>query len=100
MQIQLYLMNNQSNFLIFFEDTRGFIVDIPKDMKLEFLLLTFGICCVFLQLKPLLPPLELVGILLSFHFFFYIAFLKVFLDALHSLVSLSFSPLLIVGLLI
>jgi hypothetical protein len=47
-------------------------------------LLTFGICCVFLQLKLLLPFLELIGILLPFHFFFffcfYIAFLKVFLD--------------------
>ena len=27
------LMNNQSNL---FEDTRGFILDTPKDMKLDF----------------------------------------------------------------
>jgi hypothetical protein len=27
-----YLMNNQSNL---FEDTRGFIIDTPKDMKLD-----------------------------------------------------------------
>jgi hypothetical protein len=34
------LMNNQSNL---FEDTRGFIIDTPKDMKLDFffLLLAF-----------------------------------------------------------
>jgi hypothetical protein len=38
------LMNNQSNL---FEDIRGFIQDTPKDMKLDFLVLTFGICCVF-----------------------------------------------------
>jgi hypothetical protein len=38
-------MNNQSNL---FEDIRGFILDIPKDMKLKFFFLTFGIYCVFL----------------------------------------------------
>jgi hypothetical protein len=63
-------MNNQSNF---FEDTRGFIIDTPKDMKLDFLVLTFGICCVFLQLK-LFFLLELIGILLSFHSFFFFSF--------------------------
>jgi len=63
-----HLMNSQS---IFSEDTRGFILDTPKDMKLEFyFLLTFGICCVFLQLKPFFAFLELIGILLPFHFFF------------------------------
>jgi hypothetical protein len=30
------LMNNQSNI---FEDTRGFILDTPKDMRLNFILL-------------------------------------------------------------
>jgi hypothetical protein len=65
------LMNNQSNP---FEDTKGFILDTSKDMKLNFFLLTFGICCVFLQLKLLLPFLELIGILLPFHFFFFFAF--------------------------
>jgi len=79
-------MNNQSNL---FEDIRGFILDTPKDMKLDFFFLTFGICCVFLQLKPLLPMLELIGILLPFHFFcFYIAFLKVFLDGPQSMAFL------------
>jgi hypothetical protein len=45
------LINNQSNL---FEDRRGFIIDTPKDIKLDFFVLTFGICCVFFQLKPLL----------------------------------------------
>jgi hypothetical protein len=45
-------MNNQSNP---FEDTKGFILDTPKDMKLDFVLLTFGICCVFLQLNFFCP---------------------------------------------
>jgi hypothetical protein len=83
-----YLMNNQFNN---FEDTKGFILNTPKDMKLDFFLLTFGICCVFLKLKPLLPFLELIGILLPFHFFFfcfYIAFLKVFLDGPQSMTFL------------
>jgi len=81
------LMNNQSNF--FFEDTSGFILDTPKDMKLDFFF-AFGICCVFLQLKPLLPLLELIGILLPFYFFcyFHIAFLKVFLDGPQSMTFL------------
>jgi len=36
------LMNNQSNF--FFEDTSGFILDTPKDIKLDFfLLLAFAV---------------------------------------------------------
>ena len=68
-------MNNQSNP---FEDTRGFILDTPKDMKLDFFLLTFGICCVFFQLKLLLPFLELIGIPIPFHFFFH-SFLQSFL---------------------
>jgi hypothetical protein len=70
------LMNNQSNL---FEDTRGFILDTPKDMKLDFFfVLTFGICCVFFQLKLLLPFLELIGIPIPFHFFFH-SFLQSFL---------------------
>jgi len=44
MQIHFSLMNNQSNL---FEDIRGFILNIPKAMKLDFFL-TFGIYCVFL----------------------------------------------------
>jgi hypothetical protein len=68
------LMNNQSNL---FEDTRGFILDTPKDMRLDFFVFTFGICYVFFQLKLLLPFLELIGILIPFHFFF-LAFFKVY----------------------
>jgi hypothetical protein len=91
------LMHNQFNL---FEDTRGFILDTPKDMKLDFFfVLTFGICFVFLQLKPLLPLLELIGILLPFHFFcFYITFLEVFLDGPQSMAFCS-SPFSIIGLL-
>jgi hypothetical protein len=48
-------MNNQSNL---FEDIRGFILDTPKDLKLDFFF-TFGICCVFLQLKPFFAHLRI-----------------------------------------
>ena len=45
MQIQLFLWWITN--LNLFEDIRGFILDIPKDMKLNFFF-TFGIYCVFL----------------------------------------------------
>jgi len=45
MQIQLFVWWITN--LNLFEDIRGFILDIPKDMKLKFFF-TFGIYCVFL----------------------------------------------------
>jgi len=83
-----------------FKDTKSFILDIPKDMKLDFFwcwLLAFVVS--FFHWNLFLPLLELIGILLHFHFFFfYITFLKVFLDDPQSMVFLVL-PFSIIGLL-
>jgi hypothetical protein len=80
-------MNNQSNL---FEDIRGFILDTPKDMKLDFFFNFWQLLCLssietsFAHLRidrhsPSIP---------FFFFCFYIAFLKVFLDGPQSMAFL------------
>ena len=81
-------MNNQSNL---FEDIRGFILDTPKDLKLDFFFYFWHLLCLssietsFAHLRidrhsPSIP--------LFFFFCFYIAFLKVFLDGPQSMAFL------------
>jgi hypothetical protein len=68
-------MHNQSNL---FEDTRGFIIDTPKDMKLDFF---FHLLCLSsIETSFALLRIDRHSPSISLFFFFYIAFLRVFLD--------------------
>jgi len=82
MQIQLFLWWIIN--LNFFEDTRGFILDIPKDMKLDFFFCVdfWHLPCLSLietSFAPLRIDRHSPSIPLFFFFCFYLAFLKVFL---------------------
>jgi hypothetical protein len=80
-------MNNQSNL---FEDIRSFILDKPKDMKLDFFFNFWHLLCLssietsfaHLRIDRHSPSIPL------FFFCFYIAFLKVFLDGPQSMAFL------------
>jgi len=76
-------MTNQSNF---FEDTRGFILDTSKDMKLNFFFDFWHLLCLS-SIETSFAPLRIDRHSPSIPFFcyFYIAFLKVFLDGPQSM---------------
>jgi len=83
-------MNNQSDL---FEDIRGFILDTPKDIKLDFFGVDFWHLMCLSSIKTFFALLRIDGhspfipIFFAF-FFFYIAFLKVFLDGPQSMAFL------------
>jgi hypothetical protein len=70
-------MNKQSNL---FEDTRGFIIDTPKDIKLIFFGVDFWHLLCLSSIETSFVPLRIDRHSHSIPFFFYIAFLKVFMD--------------------
>jgi len=73
-----------------FENTKGFILDTPKDMKLDFFGVDFWHLLCLSSIETSFSPLRIDRHSPSFPLFFYffIAFLKVFLDALHSMAFL------------
>ena len=81
------LMNNQSKF--FFEDARGFILDTPKDMKLDFFGVDFWHLLCLSSIETSFTHLRIDRHSPSIPLFIlYIAFLKVFLDGPQSMAFL------------
>ena len=89
-------MNNESKK---FEDTKGFILDTPKDMKLDFFGVDFWHLLCLSSIETSFAPLRIDRHSPSFPLFcFYITFLKVFLDGPQSMAFLVL-PFSIIGLL-